>query len=33
VLDRLQSLNLVAWARNPSTIEITVATDAASWNR
>jgi hypothetical protein len=28
VLDRLQSLNLVAWAREPSQIEITVASDA-----
>jgi hypothetical protein len=33
VLDRLQSLNLIAWVRDPSTIEITVAADAASWRR
>jgi len=31
VLDRLASLNLIAWARTPSTIEITAATDAVSW--
>jgi hypothetical protein len=31
VLDRLQSLNLIAWVRNLSTIEITVASDAATW--
>lgn len=31
VLDRLQSLNLIAWARYSSTIEVTVASDAASW--
>jgi hypothetical protein len=31
VLDRLQSLNLIAWAREPSTIEVTVASDAAAW--
>jgi hypothetical protein len=31
VLDRLQSLDLIAWAREPSTIEVTVASDAASW--
>jgi hypothetical protein len=31
VLDRLASLNLIAWAREPATIEITVADDAASW--
>ncbi len=31
VLDQLQSLNLIAWARNLSTIEITVASDAATW--
>jgi hypothetical protein len=30
VLDRLQALNLIAWIRHPSTIEITVAPDAAS---
>jgi hypothetical protein len=32
-LDRLQSLNLIAWARYASTIEVTVASDAASWAR
>jgi Transglycosylase SLT domain len=31
VLDRLQSLNLIAWAREPATIEVTVASDAAAW--
>ncbi len=31
VLDRLQSLNLIAWARYSSTIQVTVASDAASW--
>jgi hypothetical protein len=30
VLDRLQSLNLIAWAREPTQIRITVASDAAS---
>jgi hypothetical protein len=29
VLDRLQALNLIAWAREPTTIEVTVASDAA----
>jgi hypothetical protein len=33
VLDRLQSLNLIAWVREPTTIQITVATDAASWTQ
>jgi hypothetical protein len=33
VLDRLQSLNLIAWVRNTQTIEVTVATDATTWNR
>jgi hypothetical protein len=33
VLDRLQSLNLIAWARGASTIEVTVASDAAAWLR
>ncbi len=28
VLDRLQSLNAIAWAREPATIDITVASDA-----
>jgi hypothetical protein len=30
VLDRLQALNLIAWQRYPSEIEVTVAGDAAS---
>jgi hypothetical protein len=29
MLDRLQSLNLIAWGRTPTTIEITVASDAS----
>jgi hypothetical protein len=29
MLDRLQALNLIAWAREPATIEISVASDAA----
>jgi Transglycosylase SLT domain len=29
VLDRLQSLNLIAWVRYPSTLEVTVASDAS----
>jgi hypothetical protein len=29
VLDRLQALNLIAWARGPATISITVASDAS----
>jgi hypothetical protein len=33
ILDRLRSLNLIAWAREPDTIRITVASDAASWLR
>jgi hypothetical protein len=33
ILDRLQSLNLIAWAREPDVIRITVASDAASWLR
>ena len=28
MLDRLQSLNLIAWAREPDAIDITVASDA-----
>jgi hypothetical protein len=28
MLDRLQSLNLIAWERYPSEIEVTVAADA-----
>ncbi|HEX5194497.1 MAG TPA: transglycosylase SLT domain-containing protein [Solirubrobacteraceae bacterium] len=31
VLDRLQSLNLIAWARLGSVIQITAASDAGSW--
>ena len=30
MLDRLQALNLIAWVRNPATIEITVASDASN---
>ncbi len=30
MLDRLQTLNLIAWVRNPTTIEITVASDASN---
>jgi hypothetical protein len=33
ILDRLQSLDLIAWAREPDTIRITVASDAVSWLR
>ncbi|MGZ4293931.1 MAG: transglycosylase SLT domain-containing protein, partial [Solirubrobacteraceae bacterium] len=33
VLDRLQSLNLIAWAREPDVIRVTVASDAVSWLR
>jgi hypothetical protein len=33
ILDRLQSLNLIAWAREADVIRITVASDAASWLR
>jgi hypothetical protein len=33
ILDRLQSLNLIAWAREPGAIRITVASDAVSWLR
>ena len=29
ILDRLQSLNLIAWAREPDTIRITVASDSS----
>jgi transglycosylase-like protein with SLT domain len=32
VLDRLQSLNLIAWARSVRTIQVTAASDAASWS-
>ena len=31
VLDRLQSLNLIAWAREPTEIQVTVASDAMNW--
>jgi hypothetical protein len=31
LLDRLQSLNLIAWAANGTEIEITVASDASAW--
>ncbi|HWE14810.1 MAG TPA: transglycosylase SLT domain-containing protein [Solirubrobacteraceae bacterium] len=31
VLDRLQSLNLIAWAREPTVIWITAAADAVAW--
>jgi hypothetical protein len=31
VLDRLQALDLIAWIRGTSTIEITVAPDAGAW--
>jgi hypothetical protein len=31
VLDRLQSLNVIAWAREPDVIRITVASDAVAW--
>jgi Transglycosylase SLT domain len=33
ILDRLQSLNLIAWAREADVIRITVASDAVSWLR
>jgi hypothetical protein len=33
VLDRLQSLNLIAWARQPATIDVTVSGQAGSWLR
>jgi hypothetical protein len=33
VLDRLQALNLIAWSREPSSIDITVARDAGLWAR
>ena len=29
MLDRLQALNLIAWQRFPSVIEVTVASDAS----
>jgi hypothetical protein len=31
VLDRLQSLDLIAWAREPTEIRVTVAADATAW--
>jgi Transglycosylase SLT domain len=31
LLDRLQSLNLIAWERQDTTIRLTVASDAVSW--
>jgi hypothetical protein len=31
MLDRLQSLNLIGWAREPTVIDVTVASDAGSW--
>jgi hypothetical protein len=33
MLDRLQSLNLIAWTREPAVIDVTVASDAGSWLR
>jgi hypothetical protein len=33
MLDRLQALNLIAWAREPSVIDVTVASDAGGWLR
>ena len=30
MLDRLQSLNLIAWAREPTTIDVTVASDGGA---
>jgi hypothetical protein len=33
ILDRLRSLNLIAWAREPDVIRITVASDAVAWLR
>jgi hypothetical protein len=33
MLDRLQSLNLIGWAREPTVIDVTVASDAGSWVR
>lgn len=31
VLDRLQAVNLIGWAREPTAIDVTVASDAAAW--
>jgi hypothetical protein len=33
MLDRLQALNLIAWAREQTVIDVTVASDAGSWLR
>jgi hypothetical protein len=33
LLDRLQSLNLITWSRGATTIQVTVAADAAAWLR
>jgi hypothetical protein len=33
MLDRLQSLNVIAWAREPTVIDVTVAGDAGAWLR
>ena len=33
MLDRLQALNLIAWAREPTVIDVTVASDAGRWLR
>jgi hypothetical protein len=33
MLDRLQSLNLIAWALEPTVIDVTVASDAGQWLR
>lgn len=33
MLDRLQALNLIAWAREPTVIDVTVASDAGAWLR
>jgi hypothetical protein len=33
ILDRLESLNVIAWAREPDAIRITVASDAVAWLR
>jgi hypothetical protein len=33
MLDRLQSLNLIGWAREPAVIDVTVASDTGRWVR
>lgn len=33
LLDRLRSLDVIAWAREPDTIEVTAASDAVAWLR